>query len=393
MDLADFNFLLTATGKRLLAEVTASPIRPEDHLAIASRLRQEVTPGQAHALLETALLRQRAAEKFSRAELMYFTRSALEQASGEVVSSYRAGRFATGGFELVADLGCSVGGDALSLAAQGVVVGIDRDPVRLAIARENLRVYGHGHHFLPLQADLRALPPLTVEAVFFDPGRRDERGRRLTSVHAYRPPLSLIEQWLPRVPHAGVKISPGVDYAELPAAAEVEFISVDGGVKEAVLWYGDLRTGRGRQATLLPGGDHLSLADDSGAPVPVTTPGSILYEPDGAVIRAHLVEILAQRLGARKIDDRIAYLTADEVVETPFARAFLVEEVMGFHLKRLRQRLRERNIGRVTVKKRGSPLEPEELQRRLRLEGDEEVLLFLTQVQGEPVVLIGRALT
>lgn len=393
MDLANFSFLLTPTGQQLLDELAGVPIRPQDHLALASRLRHEVTPGQAHALLETALLRQRAAEKFSRAEEMYFTRTALEQASAEVVSRYRANRFAAAGFLRVADLACSIGGDTLSLAAQSEVIGIDRDPLRLAMARENVRAYARTYRFQPIQADLLALPPLPVDAFFFDPGRRDEQGRRLTSIHTYRPPLALTERWLPRVPHAGVKISPAVNYAELPPEAEVEFISVDGGVREGVLWYGDLRTGRGRQATLLPAGDSLSLADGGDTIVPVTPPGRILYEPDGAVIRAHLVETLARQLGARKIDDRIAYLTADEFVATPFARAFLIEEVMAFHLKRLRKRLRERNVGRVTVKKRGSPLEPEELQRRLRLEGEEEALIFLTQVQGEPVVLLGQALS
>lgn len=392
MDLADFHFLLTPKGQQLLAELAAVPITPQEHLAVASRLRQEVTAGQAHALLETALLRQQAEEKFSHGQEMYFTRPALEQASAEAVSNYRAGRFASGGYKQVADLACSVGGDALALAAYSQVIGVDRNRLRLEMAQENVGVYGHASRFRAVEADLLVLPPLSVDAFFFDPGRRDERGRRLFSVHDYRPPLDLVELWLPKVPDGAVKISPGVDYGELPPEAEVEFISVDGGVKEALLWYGALQTGSGRQATLLPGGESLSQADDTGAPVPVSEPGAILYEPDGAVIRAHLVETLAQRLEARKIDENIAYLTADDLVDTPFARAFLIEEVMDFQLKRLRQRLRERNVGRVTVKKRGSPLEPEELQRRLRLEGDEEGLIFLTQVQGQPTVLIGRPL-
>lgn len=390
MELRDFHFLLSPEGAERLDQLTKTAIRPENHLALASELRREVTAGQAHALLETAMLRQRAGEKFSRAAQMFFTRPALEQASSEVVSVYRSARFADAGFGLVADLGCGIGGDALGLAAHGHVVGIDRDRLRLEMARENAEVYGRGGRFHPVLADLYALPPLAVDALFFDPGRRDERGRRLYSVHDYRPPLSLLEQWLPMVPHAGVKISPGVDYGELPAGAEVEFISVAGGVKEAVLWFGRLNGGVERRATLLPGGESLTSADDTGEPVPVEAPGAYLYEPDGAVIRAHLVEALAQRLGAAKIDDDIAYLTTDRARLTPFARCFAVDEVMPFQLKRLRQALRERGVGRVTVKKRGSPLEPETLQRRLRLEGEGQAIVFLTHVRGEPYVLIGR---
>lgn len=391
MDLTDFHFLLTPRGQQLLDELAQTAITPQTHLALASRLRREVTASQAHALLETALLRQRAREKFSRADEMYFTRPALEQASSETVSRYRAARFAEVGLSSVADLGCSIGGDALALAAQSSVVGIDRDRLRLEMAQLNVAVYGGGENFQPLQADLLTLPPLESEAFFFDPARRDERGRRLHSVHDYRPPLALLERWLPLVPHGGVKISPAVDYGELPAAAEVEFISVAGEVKEAVLWYGALQHGTGRRATLLPTGDSLSEADMEATAVPVTPPRRFLYEPDGAVIRAHLVEALAQRLGASKLDDEIAYLTADEGQETPFARCFLIDAAQPFQLKRLRQLLRQMDVGRVTVKKRGSPLEPEELQRRLRLEGEREAIVFLTQVKGEPFVLVGRA--
>jgi hypothetical protein len=95
-------------------------------------------------------------------------------------------------------------------------------------------------------------------------------------------------------------------------------------------------------------------------------------------------------LGAARIDPEIAYLTADECVPTPWARAYRIEEAMPFGLKRLREWLRARGVGRVTVKKRGSPLEPEELQRQLRLRGEESRILFLTKVSGKPYVLIAE---
>jgi len=188
----------------------------------------------------------------------------------------------------------------------------------------------------------------------------------------------------------GVKISPGVDYAELPPGAEVEFVSEKGMVKEGVLWFGDLSTGVGRRATLLPGRE--TLTDEAHPPIPVTVPGAYLYEPDGAVIRAHLVEQLAARLGATKLDPDIAYLTADELTLTPFARAYAIDESMPFSLKRLRSRLRALGVGRVVVKKRGSPISPSELIRKLKLRGDQERTIFLTHLDGQPSVLIGHLL-
>lgn len=392
MTLDDLRFLLSPEGEQLLQELAGTAITPENHLQLASQLRRRVDPPRAQAVLETALLRQLAATKFSRAEQMFFTRPALEQASSEVVSTYRTRRYGDAGFKRLADLGCGIGGDALALAAQADVIGVEWDPVRLAMAQENVRVYEHGDHFFPLQADLLSLTPLSVEALFFDPSRRDEHGRRFYSVHDYQPPLNLIHRWREQIPHAAVKISPGVDYAELPATAEIEFISVEGEVKEGVLWFGALRSGVGRRATLLPEGHTLTDTDTNGETVPVTAPRSYLYEPDKAVIRAHLVEALARRLEATKIDDEIAYLTADTARPTPFARCFAIEASFPFQLKRLRHYLRQHHIGRVTIKKRGSPLDPDSLRQRLRLRGAHHRTVFLTHAAGEATILIGQIL-
>jgi hypothetical protein len=393
MNLDDLHFLLSPAGERLLEEISGTIITPQNHLQIASQLRRQVRPAYANALLEIALLRQLAVIKFSRAAQMFFTRPALEQSSSEIVTTYRARRFATGGFGHIADLGCSIGGDALALATQSSVVGVDWDPLRLAMAQENVRVYGPVDNFHPLQADLLELTPLPVQAAFFDPARRDVHGRRFFSVHDYQPPLSLIHRWLEEVPHIAVKISPGVDYAELPEQAEVEFISVKGEVKEGVLWFGGLHSGVTRRATLLPGGNTLTTASRNVEPIPITAPKTYLYEPDKAVIRAHLVETLAHQLGATKIGPDIAYLTADSVKATPFARSFAIEAVFPFQLKRLRHYLRENKIGQVTVKKRGSPIEPDTLRRQLRLRGGKHRVVFLTQAKGEATVLIGQVVS
>ncbi len=94
-------------------------------------------------------------------------------------------------------------------------------------------------------------------------------------------------------------------------------------------------------------------------------------------------------MGTGKPGD-IAYLTAPARAPTPFARAFVVDEAMPFQLKNLRARLRALNVGEAVIKKRGSPLDPEELLHKLRLEGTERRVVVLTQVRGKAMVLIGR---
>ncbi len=383
-------FLLGPVGTQLLDELAPTPITSHNQLQIASQLRQRFQPEQAQAAMETVLLRQLAAGKFTNASQMFFTRTALEQSSSELISTYRARRFAAAGFSRIADLGCGIGGDAIGLAAHSEVIGVDLDFLRLGMARENLAAYGREHRFLPVQADLLTMRPLPVQAAFFDPARRDQHGRRFFSMRQYRPPMAIIQRWRETIPNTAVKISPGVNYDELPDGAELEFISVNGDVKEGVLWFGQLHSGVSRRATLLPDGDCLTTDQMAPEPVPICSPKNYLYEPDKAVIRAHLVEALAQQLGADKIDEEIAYLTSESAQASPFARCFAVEAVFPFQLKQLRHYLRQHNIGRVTIKKRGSPLEPDTLRRQLRLRGSQHRIIFLTQVLGEPTVLIGH---
>ncbi len=214
----------------------------------------------------------------------------------------------------------------------------------------------------------------------------------------YQPPLAILKEWLERFPALGVKISPGVNLDELASyPAEIEFISLRGDLKEAVLWFGPFVTAT-RRATVLPGPYTLALQADSlqnpgaGSPhqpaLPIREPGEFLYEPDASILRAGLVETLGAQLGAAQLDPDIAYLTADHLAPTPFARAWRVEDWFPFGLKRLRSALRQRRVGRVIIKKRGSPLQPEALIYDLRLKGDQERVVFLTHLRGRPIVIL-----
>jgi hypothetical protein len=389
MDLRSFQELFTSLGTQaLLAAQNLNP-REEDFLSDFTKLSRQYPADLARAALEAVILRTEAQVKFTHADRMFFTRSALEQASGEMISHYRAQRFQ--GFDRLIDLGCSIGGDTIALAKVAPTIGVDRDELRLHMAQANLIALGLDENCQLVLADLQEALPFRCRGkigVFFDPARRDERGERIHTVDAYQPPLSIIQDWLNDYPALGVKLSPGVDLDELSRyEAEVEFISVQGELKEAVLWFGDLKQAH-RRATLLPGQHTLSIDQPEILEARLSVPKSILYEPDPAILRAGLVRQLAVQLDACQLDPEIAYLTSDHYQTTPFARAWEVEAWFPFNLKRLRAELRERNVGEVVVKKRGSPLQPEALIHELRLKGSESCVVFLTQLQGKPIVIL-----
>jgi hypothetical protein len=121
--------------------------------------------------------------------------------------------------------------------------------------------------------------------------------------------------------------------------------------------------------------------------------GGWLHEPDGAVIRAGLVAEVADHIGGRLLDPTIAYVTTQHPAATPFARSYVVEDVLPFHVKALRAYLRDRRVGTLTIKKRGSAVDPDQLRRQLRLSGDASATVALTRVDGRPHVLVLRPVT
>jgi hypothetical protein len=385
VDRDTFTQLLSEQGQAALAEATALLPRDETFLSDFKRLSKSHSAELARAALETVLLRQRGRSKFVHADRMYFTREALEQASGEVIANWRARRLSS--CKRIGDFCCGIGGDTIGLSTVADIIAIDADPLRLAMAEQNLIAYNRRDRVAFIEQDLMRLQLPNVDAIFLDPGRRGG-GRRTLSVRECEPPLDIVENWKQQVPAIGVKLAPAVDLVELaPYDGETEFVSVDGELKECVLWLGPLRTAS-RRATVLPAGETM-IGEDIEPPPRPGQPGEWLAEPDPAVIRAGLVRQLARQLDAWQLDADIAYLAASTSRPTPFARWFRIEASLPFQLKRLRELLRARHIGRLTVKRRGSPIDPATLIRQLKLDGPHERVLILTHVAGRPWAMIG----
>ncbi len=390
LTLALVDFLLSARVSAELPALAPRDLRPEATLPLLMELRKRFTPEEAAALLEQAQLRQKAAVKFPDADRLFFTAEALQQASSRAVAQYRAGKFA--GYRRVADLGCGIGADTLALAESGLeVLAVERDPVRARLAEANVTARGLIERVQVLCADWTRADWTRVEAAFVDPGRRvgaQGSRRRVFSLHSMEPPLAAILALAAHVPAVAVKVAPGVDYAEIPPQAGVEFISERGELKEALLLFGAL-AGDAITATLLPGAHQLRGAIEP--ELRVRAPGAYFYEPDPAVIRAGLVRQLAAQVDAAQVDADIAYLTADTLTATPFARAWETLRHGPFNLKELNRWLREFAPGEVVVKKRGSPVDPDAFRRRLKVTpGGPRLTVFLTHVQDRPWMLLGR---
>ena len=376
MELETFERLLAPIGQGLLADVAASAGNESD-LALGTRLRRTHDPALVAAAVTQVHLRGKARTKLgAAAALMYFTHDALEQATRASVSDHRAHQLLARGGAAVTDLGCGIGGDLISFSRAGMeTYGVELDPLRAAMAAANLRALGLAGSVEVGRAEDTA--PVPGRTTFVDPARRDGRGR-VFQVGGWRPDWGMVTALLDG--DAVAKTMPGIAHALVPPGVEAEWVSDGGDLVEACLW-GRLLASAQRRATVLPAAATLTEADDPGDAA-VGSAGAYLYEPDDAVIRAGLVTAVCALTDGRLLDRHIAYVSADVLVRTPFARAFAVVDEVPYREKALRGALRARDVGTLTIKKRGIQVSPEQLRGRLALRGSRPATLVLTRVDG-----------
>lgn len=349
--------------------IEAAMARPDpDSVAAATALRKQFAPEVAAAALTQAGLRRRAVTKFGTAAAdWFFTPDGLEQATRPEVAAHRARRLAAAGIRRVVDLGCGIGADSRAFAEAGLdVIAVERDPATAMVARLNLE---------PLGVEVRRDDAETVAAdllgdshtaAFCDPARRGARGRTW-DINRFTPPWEFVSGLL--AGPAVLKLGPGVPAEFIPDDVEAVFVSHRGDLVEAAIWSPALTGQPGRAAELLGTDGTVHRIETRPAPGRVLDrppePGEVILEPDPAVLRAGAADTLAERLGARRVADRVGYLVLDHDPAGPFARGYEVLEVLPHKEKELRAWVRTHRIGVLEIKKRGVDLDPAVLRRRL----------------------------
>lgn len=340
LDEATAIWLVSAEGLATVHDVTTWLDDGEKTLAIASRLR---AGGRGHersvAAIGAGVARRRARERWPDADALLFTREALEQASDPEVSRWRAQRFQEA--PSVMDLCAGVGGDTLALGERGSsVTGVDLDVGRLHLLRHNAAV--RGIDVATLTADALAVSRPADAWVHADPSRR-EGDRRLRALRDHRPSVPALLDHHRQAPGHGIVLSPAVDLddPDLPDG-ELEFVALNGALAEAVVWIGATAApGVRASATLLPSGQRRERAG-VGPELPVGPVGSHLIEVTAAAIRARLHTVIGAEVGATRLADRRALLSAETLPEpSEWYRTRSVETVLNVRAKEIRRWLRQ----------------------------------------------------
>lgn len=358
--------------------------------ALSKKLRAQGFPADmVSAALTQQRLRDKGKLKFGDdSSWMLFTDAGYQQATRREVADLHARRYASAGCTSILDMTSGIGADSAAFARAGLrVTAVDIDPVTSACTKHNLFPYSAAQ---VICADALQLDLDPFDGVFVDPARRSARGRTFDPKD-YTPALDRVLAIRESVPALGIKVAPGIDYSDLPADCHAQWISIDGSVVEAGLWFGPLADSPGRSAVVIKGGEQTEIETSvdprrHAANVEPRGLGEFIYEPDGAVIRSGGVPVLAHQLHAAPVSGAIAYLTGDDLVRTPLATPFQV--VASMPIKQLGAYLRSHNVGAVEILKRGVDLMPDQFRKTLKLKGDSSATAILTRLLGRHSAIV-----
>lgn len=395
--------LLSGEGAALLASLP--PYDEKTAFSLGDRLRAEGFDADlVAAALTQSRLRARAVRKFGdAARSMLFTVDGLEQATRRQVAQLHARRLADSGTRHVFDLGCGVGADARAFASSGLrVTAVDADEVTAGVADFNLRGFESAAARCELAENVVVPDPPAGRAagVWLDPARRTPgvsdihgRTRRTFRLDQLAPSWEVVLEVSARAAAAGVKLSPSFAHNQIPLGTQAQWTSYDGEVLECVLWWNDAAWDPGRSAVVVS--DEFAyevLERDAEGANPeharLDRLHGFLYEADRAVIRAGLSGALVRRVDGIELDTGIGMVTSPRDVIVPWAKKYAVAEAIPYNVKALRSWVRDHRIGRLTIKKKGASVDPDQLRRQLRLSGDNEATILVTRVGGAQAVLM-----
>ncbi len=378
MNREEFLQLLSKEGQSLLAQIDYST-----KLDIVKTITTLRAQGHDPALIAIALtqakLRKRAEAKFGEfSQRMFFTEDALEQASRLQVAALHANRFKQANITQIADLGCGIGAESLAFASLDLKVSAyEIDEVTSAIAAYNLAIF---ENVEVKNEDVTKLDLTKQEALFFDPARRNSKAR-LFNPQDFAPNFNWVIEQAKQKP-SGIKLGPGHPHNQIPEEAEAQWVSVEGDLVELSLWFNETKRPEVKRSALLITKDakHELKTNEKEEPAPTGELGQYIHEPDNAVIRSHLINLLAEQTNTHTIDPNIAYLSSNEKQDSPWLKSYKVIKELPFDRKQLKAHIKQNDIGTLEIKKRGADITPEALRKELSPKGPNKATLIITRI-------------
>ena len=269
-------------------------------LAVQQRLRAKYDASLVRAAISLQQARKKAAGRLPEAEHLWLTSVGLEQSTAWQVASHKATRIP--GDQLVMDLFGGIGIDTAALLQRGPVTSVDSDPAVTLCRKWNLEVWraagvvSENHAYDANVADVHDLP-LNDCLIHIDPDRRSGRDRPVKRLEQYCPNLEWMQRTVQNARGGALKLGPASNFMQKFPGCEIELISLHGECREATVWFGELAGEGDFRATSLPSGETIAADPLSAWSPQADHVQSFIFDPDPAVVRSGLIDVVAERHG------------------------------------------------------------------------------------------------
>lgn len=334
-----------------------------------------------------------------RNERFLFPKSvSAEQCTHEIVAQFHAAQFCAGDHVLDMTMGLGVDDYYISQRVKSLT-SIELDAEIAEIGQYNFSFLNpamtviHGDSTDYIQNHVGEI----FDAVFIDPARRGDSGKRLYGLSDCHPDvLGLLPIMQGRTHRLFVKASPMLDVAKSivdlgEALTDVWAVSIKNECKE--LFFRLDFDATSKQPTL-----HALNYDGEWHDFVTTCytgcstcfaspePGAYLYEPNASVMKLACFDALSHHYSAMPIAKNSHLFVGQELLNDFPGRKFVIEEVVPFkdrEVKNLAKRFNQMNVAT-----RNFRLKAEELKHRLKVRDGGDIYLFATILSGGEQVLI-----
>lgn len=333
-------------------------------------------------------------------EVIYPGALSMEQCSSEATALYKQ-RFVPGGCK-VADITGGLGVDCSFFARKaGKVTYFERSAELCEAARYNFEMLGLSNiSVVNSETSAGNLPPGQFDLIYADPSRRDRTSSRVYSIADCEPDILALKEALSlRAGSLLFKISPMADIKlslqQIPEATELHIVSLDGEVKEVLLW---CRRGEGRGlkaeivcADLHCGGNadeiRLTLEEEASAvPSYALKTGKYLFIPSRSLLKAGAFKLCSERFALEKLAPSTHLYTGDSLPESFPGRIYTVLEAVKWSKSAAEEIARRFPSAELTAV--NFPLSTDMLRRKMKIRDGGSVHIFATVVHTDKFLLI-----
>ena len=139
--------------------------------------------------------------------------------------------------------------------------------------------------------------------------------------------------------------------------------------------------------------DETLAGDPLSAYADMSAVGRYVYDPNPAIVRAGLIDLLSSQTELARLDDAEEYMTSDQLVNSAFVQPFEVLAELPNNDRTIRKFFRDANFGQVEIKCRHIPIQVETVRRKLQLDGDAAGVLIFARVAGKARAIVCRRVT